>query len=104
MKGFLQGAVAFSSGISAGTIMAGAFWMLCATVPWFWNRAVSFRQIDYIAIAIGFSATGAATLATLATLGRWQTTAPDHETRCRKCGYILRGIPEPRCSECGERI
>ena len=28
----------------------------------------------------------------------------DPETRCRKCGYILRGIPEPRCSECGERI
>ena len=28
----------------------------------------------------------------------------DNETRCRKCGYILRGIPEPRCSECGERI
>ena len=26
------------------------------------------------------------------------------ETRCRKCGYILRGITEPRCSECGERI
>ena len=28
----------------------------------------------------------------------------DGETRCRKCGYILRGISEPRCSECGERI
>ena len=28
----------------------------------------------------------------------------DAETRCRKCGYILRGISEPRCSECGERI
>lgn len=28
----------------------------------------------------------------------------DNETRCRKCGYILRGISEPRCSECGERI
>ena len=28
----------------------------------------------------------------------------DLETRCRKCGYILRGIPEPRCSECGEKI
>jgi hypothetical protein len=25
-------------------------------------------------------------------------------TRCRKCGYILRGISEPRCPECGERI
>jgi hypothetical protein len=28
----------------------------------------------------------------------------DYETRCRKCGYILRGIREPRCPECGERI
>jgi hypothetical protein len=27
-----------------------------------------------------------------------------NETRCRKCGYILRGISEPRCPECGERI
>jgi hypothetical protein len=26
------------------------------------------------------------------------------ETRCRRCGYILRGISEPRCPECGERI
>ena len=28
----------------------------------------------------------------------------DNETRCRKCGYILRGLSEPRCPECGERI
>ncbi len=28
----------------------------------------------------------------------------DSETRCRKCGYILRGLTEPRCPECGERI
>jgi hypothetical protein len=28
----------------------------------------------------------------------------DTETRCRKCSYILRGISEPRCPECGERI
>jgi hypothetical protein len=28
----------------------------------------------------------------------------DGETRCRECGYILRGISEPRCPECGERI
>ncbi|MBN2447382.1 MAG: hypothetical protein JXO22_11680 [Phycisphaerae bacterium] len=28
----------------------------------------------------------------------------DGETRCRRCGYILRGLVEPRCSECGERI
>ena len=35
-------------------------------------------------------------------------TNPDFEaygeTRCRECGYILRGISEPRCPECGEQI
>ncbi len=31
-------------------------------------------------------------------------TRPDPETRCRTCGYILRGLAEPRCPECGERI
>jgi RNA polymerase subunit RPABC4/transcription elongation factor Spt4 len=25
----------------------------------------------------------------------------DSETRCRKCNYILRGLTEPRCPECG---
>ena len=28
----------------------------------------------------------------------------DNETRCRKCRYILRGITEPRCPECGTPI
>ena len=37
---------------------------------------------------------------------RWLSlrVAPYGETRCRKCGYILRGLSEPRCSECGEPI
>jgi hypothetical protein len=26
------------------------------------------------------------------------------EESCRRCGYILRGLTEPRCPECGERI
>lgn len=28
----------------------------------------------------------------------------DKQCRCRKCGYILKGISEPKCSECGEPI
>ena len=43
------------------------------------------------------------TLAIHAAVSRRDGDSPQ-ETRCRKCGYILRGIPEPRCSECGERI
>jgi hypothetical protein len=33
-----------------------------------------------------------------------RSTRVGAETSCRKCGYILRGITEPRCPECGERI
>ena len=32
------------------------------------------------------------------------TRPRDKEPRCRKCQYILRGLTEPRCPECGERI
>lgn len=28
----------------------------------------------------------------------------DGETHCRACNHILRGLSEPRCPECGERI
>lgn len=28
----------------------------------------------------------------------------DGETRCRNCGYLLRGLVRPVCSECGEGV
>jgi hypothetical protein len=34
----------------------------------------------------------------------WPHRHTSDESRCRKCNYILRGITEPRCPECGERI
>ncbi len=30
--------------------------------------------------------------------------AVDTHTRCGHCGYILRGLTEPRCAECGKEI
>jgi uncharacterized paraquat-inducible protein A len=50
------------------------------------------------AVLIGITAYG------VLTRKRYQKHLDDAETRCRKCGYILRGITEPRCPECGERI
>lgn len=35
---------------------------------------------------------------------RWGPRVSEAETRCRKCGYILRGLTQPRCPECGEQI
>ena len=37
-------------------------------------------------------------------LRRFGTRPRDGETHCRKCDYILRGLSEPRCPECGEQI
>jgi len=52
-----------------------------------------------------FTSVTIAALSTYALLPR--SDASDQsplETRCRKCGYILRGITKPRCPECGEKI
>jgi hypothetical protein len=35
---------------------------------------------------------------------RYATQRSENETYCRRCGYILRGLKDPRCSECGEPI
>ncbi len=28
----------------------------------------------------------------------------DWSSRCRRCGYVLKGLSEPTCSECGEHV
>lgn len=35
---------------------------------------------------------------------RYPSRTQFDETRCRKCNYILRGLTQPRCPECGEAI
>src|SRR5689334_11366531 len=57
------------------------------------------KGLLYTAIA------GVITIGVFVGLGRlFSSDQSLEETRCRKCGYILRGISEPRCPECGERI
>jgi hypothetical protein len=45
-----------------------------------------------------------ASAAAFAAVVRTRKIRHNRETTCRVCGYILRGISEPRCPECGERI
>ena len=82
-------------GIAGG--LCGHGWGSSAAAPWQYNAMVAL--INYLpAILVALIAYGV--LTRFVGGGR----AHRDETRCRKCGYILRGISEPRCPECGERI
>lgn len=85
---------AIGSGLAGGlAVLAWAYILRTASRSW-------SVQPAYLAFTITITA-----VACLA----WTLTCVVHgrhdgETRCRRCGYILRGLSEPRCPECGERI
>ena len=56
--------------------------------------------IDAVALAI-LAAPG---IVLAALVYAWRHGERDQHTRCGKCGYLLKGLTEPRCPECGERI
>lgn len=76
--------------------IAGLTWAVAAAWAWTWY------SVPGALVALPMTATAAACF------GWWmvlQTSRRgDNETRCRACGHILRGLTEPRCPECGERI
>ena len=67
---------------------------LVAVLPPPWTGVVG---IAMVALCLALPGIGFAVLIAL-------HRRPDAETRCRHCNYILRGLSEPRCPECGERI
>ena len=68
------------------------------------GKTSAIRQM--YSVIISHCCTGAVAIGFYVVLTRyWGPEAIfDRETRCRACGYILKGIIEPRCPECGERI
>ena len=81
------------------TLAAALAWAHAWYRSWFFSGGIVFSSFaSVLACSLTFCAcVGWA----MVTFGRRHGGG---ETRCRKCGYILRGITEPRCSECGERI
>jgi hypothetical protein len=93
-----------------GLVLGGRFWSIecwivraCGAEPWtltpwpLWPRCVA-RAIGMLPVVI-------ASVTAYHLLTRANQRRPSNcECLCRKCGYILRGISEPRCPECGERI
>jgi heme A synthase len=85
--------------VAISVVFAGA-----AALAWVYTtfRAVREFAVPPALIALSITLTATACFGWLLVfLGR---ARGDHETHCRKCNHILRGISEPRCSECGERI
>ncbi len=75
---------------------------VAAGLAWAWTLWTAKRNWTMPPAYLAFTITAVACLAwTLACVAH---ARGDGETRCRKCGYILRGLSEPRCPECGERI
>ena len=58
----------------------------------------------YVLIAALATGPWAAALLVYAYLRRGRRAPPDSYLRCTGCGYILHGLSEPRCPECGQAI
>jgi hypothetical protein len=58
----------------------------------------------FFSIALQSAISGIVALSVFKILSLAIPTARELETRCRKCQYILKGISEPICPECGEKI
>jgi hypothetical protein len=72
---------------------------------WFQKQGVFATngcEAIYVGMLGGFGALFGA--AAFKLISRRRRGTPDGHTRCGHCGYILRGLEEPRCSECGEPI
>jgi hypothetical protein len=95
----IAGVVGIGTAIVVGVGAHGPGWLLDVF-------HILERRIGEIAalIIILCTPTAFAVAGTYALLTHYLGPRTDLETRCRKCRYILRGISEPRCPECGERI
>jgi hypothetical protein len=70
-----------------------------------WKPYPSLWHFGFSASIVWILPTSVLTAAAYALLTwRYGPRRVDTETRCRKCAYILRGITELRCPECGEAI
>ena len=101
----------YSGGVHVGWrigISVGVGWALVAlTGALCWHRVAGWiDEAARRAVPAGVGHLSHAMIADCVLLGAVATPAGRRhgETRCRKCGYILRGLIEPRCPECGERI
>jgi hypothetical protein len=72
------------AGFSIKTIRVGSTLASGVGVP-FWSVSIMFAAYPLMALAYG----------------PWRRRRRRRRGKCIACGYSLRGLPEPRCPECG---
>jgi hypothetical protein len=89
----------FQSGGVAMFKGADGRWSVFSESPWApLANWVYFSAAPWTGLLVGF----AGALGVYAWLSR--ARRPDGHTHCGECGYILKGLAEPRCPECGHAI
>jgi hypothetical protein len=108
MHWFWRAAIAVGVGWMSFVLCAASFVSSWQTVDSVWKQWIGIMLVadnhtfSFILLCIvpaGLMALAGFGMATLV-----GNPSSHRETRCRKCNYILRGITEPRCPECGEAI
>lgn len=99
MHWFWRAAIA----VGAGLLCYGLCWLM---MWWSWTLPQYLRPLQAMIAVDSMVSLVVIPVVIYAGLTRRYYRSHPHfdETRCRRCGYILRGISEPRCPECGERI
>ena len=82
--------------LGVGLLVAGELLVLCN-----WYRSARFTMFfgGLVTLPMGVFALAASFI--LRRLHSEHATRPAAGSRCRECGYDLRGTPVPRCPECG---
>jgi hypothetical protein len=78
-------------------------WLPDPAVRWYLGELVFGEDaVRLVLVGVAYLPAFALGLLTWALLRRRDRL--DGYLHCFKCGYILKGLSEPRCPECGERI
>jgi len=87
--------------IVGGIAGSALYWAYTLLFIQGWTRSIP-RWLFFVSFAVAF--VPGPIIATVLAHVLTPREKKDRHTRCGKCGYILKGLTEPRCSECGERI
>ena len=97
-RAWLRIIVSVSVAVIAGSAL---YWAYTLLILQGWTSSIP-RWLFFVSFAVAF--VPGPIIATVLVHTLTPKERLDGHTRCGKCGYILKGLTEPRCSECGEQI